>query len=44
MDKLSSTLGSGDALVSNINSALKDQGLKESTGVTAPTSSLQGKY
>jgi len=33
---LKSTLGSGDALKSNINAALKANGLSESTGVTDP--------
>ena len=33
---LKSTLGSGDALKTKLNTALKNEGLKESTGVTAP--------
>jgi hypothetical protein len=37
MTALSDALGSGDALKTKINSALKAQGLPESTGVTAPT-------
>jgi hypothetical protein len=32
-DNLVSTLGTGDALLSKVNSELKKQGLKESTGV-----------
>jgi len=33
---MQSTLGSGDALKTKLNTALKSEGLKESTGVTAP--------
>ena len=33
---IKSTLGSGDALKTKLNTALKKEGLKESTGVTAP--------
>ena len=33
---MKSTLGSGDALKTKLNTALKNEGLKESTGVTAP--------
>ena len=33
---MTSTLGSGDALKTKLNAALKSEGLKESTGVTAP--------
>ena len=33
---MKSTLGSGDALKTKLNTALKKEGLKESTGVTAP--------
>jgi len=33
---LSSTLGSGDALLTKLNAALKAEGVKESTGVTDP--------
>ena len=38
MTDLSSALGSGDALKNKINSALKAEGLKESTGVTSTVS------
>jgi len=40
MTALSDALGSGDALKTKINSALKAQGLPESTGVTAPTKAV----
>jgi hypothetical protein len=40
MAALSDALGSGDALKTKINSALKEQGLPESTGVTAPTKAV----
>jgi len=40
MAALSDALGSGDALKTKINSALKAQGLPESTGVTAPTKAV----
>ena len=33
---MKSTLGSGDVLKTKLNTALKNEGLKESTGVTAP--------
>ena len=33
---IKTTLGSGDALKTKLNTALKKEGLKESTGVTAP--------
>ena len=36
MTALSEALGSGDALMTKINSALDAQGLPSSTGVTAP--------
>ena len=40
---MKSTLGSGDVLKTKLNTALKNEGLKESTGVTAPaTGSLSG--
>jgi hypothetical protein len=39
MSEVSSALGSGDALKSKINSALRDEGLEESTGLSAVTSS-----
>ena len=35
-DKLVTTLGTGDALMSKINTGLKKEGLKEATGVSAP--------
>ena len=38
MSEVSSTLGSGDALKSTINSALRNEGLEESTGVSAVAS------
>ena len=36
VDTMKTTLGSGDALKTKLNTALKKEGLKESTGVTAP--------
>ena len=39
MDKLISTLGTGEDLKTKINSELKKQGLEEATGVTAPVKS-----
>ncbi len=33
---MKSTLGSGDALKTKLNTAFNNKGLKESTGVTAP--------
>ena len=35
-DKLVSTLGTGDALTTKINTELKKQGLEEATGVSTP--------
>jgi len=35
-DKLTSTLGTGDALKTKLNAELVKQSLKESSGVTAP--------
>ena len=35
-DQLASTLGTGDALMTKINTELKKQGLEEATGVSAP--------
>jgi hypothetical protein len=40
MTALLDTLGSGDALKTRINSALAEQGLPESTGMTAPTKAV----
>jgi hypothetical protein len=37
-DKLASTLGTGDALMTKINTELKKQNLKEASGVSAPVS------
>ena len=39
---MASTLGSGDALKTKLNAALKKEGLKESTGVTAPVTGSAG--
>ena len=39
---MTSTLGSGDALKTKLNAALKKEGLKESTGVTAPVTGSAG--
>jgi hypothetical protein len=42
-DKLVSTLGTGDALKTKINTELKKQGLQEATGASAPAkASLSG--
>jgi len=40
MTALLDTLGSGDALKTRINSALAEQGLPESRGMTAPTKAV----
>jgi ABC-type uncharacterized transport system YnjBCD ATPase subunit len=37
---MTSTLGSGDALKTKLNAALKKEGLKETTGVTAPVTGM----
>ena len=43
VDTMKTTLGSGEALKTKLNTALKNESLKESTGVTAPaTGSLSG--
>jgi hypothetical protein len=39
VEKLISTLGTGDNLKTKLNSELKKQGLNEATGVTAPVKS-----
>ena len=40
--KMTSTLGSGDALKTKLDAALRKEGLKESTGVTAPVTGSAG--
>ena len=37
---MKSTLGSGSALQTKLNTALKSQGLKESTGITEPVTGI----
>jgi hypothetical protein len=42
VDKLMSTLGTGDALKTKLNAELANQSLKESSDVTAPVKSAPG--
>jgi hypothetical protein len=39
-DKLVSTLGTGDAVMTKINTELKKEGLEEATGVSAPVKAV----
>ena len=39
VEELAATLGTGEALLTKINAALRDQGLSEASGVSAPVKS-----